>query len=288
MSGKRGSDIFKILDLWFYNDQEWMRFKDVKERTGISERTLVRRLNKLVKGRVLEKNEEKGYRPFHGSSEENLLRALEFAKTRESWQILDTNEKKLEIAQRVMKAHLDFATTEIANIALQVFEGNQKRIMVDEGLAMLWINSFLADFYGQLTKMKDFLLELYIKECQGKKRDVVEISRKLAFSISSILRSYADMSLKLYRDSKPVICKRENGTTVPLPPLSIKEIGQCMTKAIRREEMEKVMKQKCDKYFEGGLPKMLARQVLRDLVWIPSHHIDVKINIENDKDHQNH
>lgn len=263
MSLKRDSARFKILDLWFYNDQEWIRFKDIKERTGIPERSLPRYLNQLVEEKVLDRDEEKGYRPFKGSIEQSLRQSLNLEKTREGMKIFYTEERKAEMAKKILIAHLDSAAGEIANIAMQVFEEKQSQAVMDVGeLAGGWIDLFLADFYERLGKFGDYLLELYAKKLLGEKLDVLEFGRRLAMCTSSILRSYANVVLKIYQYSEPEEI--------------INQIAKRLTKAVPREQIMVEFEQKYKDLVNKGIPSLLAKQILADLIWIPRHQIKIK------------
>ena len=177
MSGKRDFSVMKILDLWLYNDSEWITFKDIERRTGISKRSLARYLKELVERRSLAKDKEKGYKLYSGSFDENLVQALKTAKARESWKTSYSAEKKSEIAKKMLIAHLDMAAREIAEVALKVFSGAPAFLVTNGELVQLWVDSFLADFYEQLARCRQLASDIFIARCGGRKPDALESSK---------------------------------------------------------------------------------------------------------------
>jgi len=72
---------FRILSQWLYRDKAWLKFKEIREGTGIPERNLARYLKELVEDdKVLEKD-ERGYRPRSKSFDEPLLDSLRLKKS---------------------------------------------------------------------------------------------------------------------------------------------------------------------------------------------------------------
>jgi DNA-binding HxlR family transcriptional regulator len=272
MSEKGDFSIFKILSLWYYNDQEWIRFSEIKERTGVAERSLARYLNTLVDNGVLQ-NDKKGYRISQKSFVDNMHEALSFMESRKAWGHLDSEEDKQEIARRMMTAHVGSAVREINVMALRVFKEEQVSMKLDSDIMFFWIRSFQADFNYGLARLRNYCIDRFVKECRGEKEDIIDSYRTFVMANSVIFRSFANLYLKMCLYLRPIITRKE-GKKCILPPetrMLDEYVGQTSRKQVA-EERNRLL----EDFIKKGMPKMLVREILDDIIWIPTHNIKVE------------